>query len=221
MDNTSKPNSNSGEQFDKLCSYLIKKFSEDDSRKRSAKTREVLALVGRGMLMASLILAPKYTRFTYFKDENNPSWAEFNRYSKYYNLASLKRTLKRLERQKMVVVRQDLKEQSVELTDHGKKRVLKYAIDEFDIRKPDKWDGKWRLIIYDVADKKKGSRDILRSTLKTLGFLQLQKSVYLFPHPCGQEIEFLRAYYGLNKDVTMLVTSKIENDEAYRQYFGI
>ena len=75
--------------------------------------------------------------------------------------------------------------------------------------------------MYDISDRKKGSRDVLRDTLQRLGFLKLQESVYLFPYPCGDEIEFLRTYYRLDSDVTMLVTSKIEYDEAYRQYFGI
>lgn len=221
MDNNSTDGKSPEEQFKSLCSYLIKRYSEDESRKHSAKTREVLALIGKGMLIAGLLFVPKYSRFLSPKDENNPTWSEFNKYSKYYNLPILKKTLKRLQSQKMIIVKESAEKQIIELTEKGRTRILSYAVGEFDVRKQDKWDGKWRIIMYDVPDKKKGSRDVLRSTLQRLGFLKLQESVYLFPYPCGEEIEFLRTYYHLNDDVTMLVTSKIEHDGAYRQYFGI
>jgi len=221
MDKNIKDKQNLEDKFGDLCSFLVKRYSEDERRKRIAKTSEVLALVGKGLLLAGLIFAPRYSRFLSINDENNPSSQELYKYYKYYNLPSLKRTLKRLEKQKMIVVKETPEEQIVELTEKGKTRILRYAVGEFDVRKPDRWDGRWRIIIYDVPDKKKGSRDILRNMLHRMGFLKLQKSVYLFPFPCGEEIEFLRAYYGLDQDVTMLVTSKIENDEAYKQYFGI
>jgi len=212
---------NSVDQFQELCSQLVKRYTEEAREKRNAKTREVLAMVGKGLLFAGMIFAPKLSYAYKFHDENNPSWRELEKYSKYYNLTSLKRTLKRLEKQRMVVVKETPDEQVVELTEKGKTRVIKYAIGDFDIKKPDKWDGKWRIVIYDVSEKSKDIRDILRNTLKRLGFLKLQGSVYILPFPCEKEIRFLRAFYGLDSDVTMLVTSKIENDEAYRQYFAI
>lgn len=221
MDKKLQDKLDSKDQFARLCSYLAKRYSEDERRKRIAKTGEVLAMIGRGILFAGLLFSPRYSRLLSFKDENNPTWAELNKYSKYYNLPALRRTLKRLEKQKMVVIKETPEQQIVELTEKGKTRILRYAVGEFNIRKQDRWDGKWRIIIYDVSDKRKRSRDILRSTLQRMGFLKLQKSVYLFPFPCGEEIEFLRAYYGLDQEVTMLVTSKIENDDAYRKYFGI
>lgn len=220
MDKAS-PKDISVDQFQELCSQLVKKYSDEAKEKRDAKTREVLAMVGKGLLLAGMIFAPKLSYAVNFHDENNPSWKELEKYSKYYNLRSLRRTLKRLEKQRMVVVKETSDEQVVELTEKGKVRVIKYAIGDFDIKKPDKWDGKWRIVIYDVSEKNKDVRDILRSILKRLGFLKLQGSVYLLPYPCEREIRFLRAYYGLDNDVTMLVTSKIENDEAYKQYFAI
>ena len=221
IDSSSKNEKSSEERFRDLCSYLIKRYAEDESQKRTAKTREVLAVVGKGLLIAGLLFAPKYSRYLSANDANNPTWTEFNKYSKYYNLPLLKKTLKRLQNQKMIVVKETAEEQVVELTEKGRIKVLRYAIGEFDVKKQEKWDGKWRIIMYDVSDKKKSSRDILRNTLQKLGFLKLQESVYLFPFPCGDEIEFLRTYYRLNSDVTMLVTSRIEHDEAYRQYFGV
>ena len=41
------------------------------------------------------------------------------------------------------------------LTKFGKRRIIKYALDELSIEKPKQWDGRWRMIIYDVDEKRK------------------------------------------------------------------
>ena len=46
-----------------------------------------------------------------------------------------------------------------------------------------KWDGRWRMIIFDVPEKKRRYRDYLRQMLKTLGFKELQKSTWVTPYP--------------------------------------
>lgn len=43
------------------------------------------------------------------------------------------------------------------------------------------WDGKWRVVIFDIEEKKKVVRNFLRRKLVSLGFGQLQESVYISP----------------------------------------
>lgn len=61
----------------------------------------------------------------------------------------------------------------LKLTDTGKLEALlrKILLD-------DKWDGKWRIIIFDIPEKHKKIRDVLRSKLKTWGLVPWQKSVW-------------------------------------------
>jgi hypothetical protein len=54
-----------------------------------------------------------------------------------------------------------------------------------------------------------------------MGFYQMQESVYLFPHPCYDEVEFLRSFYGVGAMVKYLLVTKLEDDALYRQYFGV
>lgn len=42
-----------------------------------------------------------------------------------------------------------------------------------------KWDGRWRLVIFDIPEKNKTVRNLLRRKLKGWGFRQWQKSVWL------------------------------------------
>lgn len=46
-------------------------------------------------------------------------------------------------------------------------------------RKP--WDNKWRVVIFDINEKKRNQRNNLRFKLVSLGFGMLQKSVYISP----------------------------------------
>jgi hypothetical protein len=131
--------------------------------------------------------------------------------------------LRRLEKQKDVKLTA-LADGSVQvnLTDQGKARHLKYKLEDLadNFAKKD-WDGKWRIIIFDVAERKRDGRDSFRWVLKSLKFYQLQKSVYLTPYACEDEVEYLRNYFDLGPEVQMLIASKIENDQAYRMYFGL
>jgi DNA-binding transcriptional regulator PaaX len=99
--------------------------------------------------------------------------------------------------------------------------VLKFALESLRISKPDRWDGKWRMVFYDVADLQKGTRERLRGYLRAAGFYPLQKSVYLHAYPCEREIEFLKYYLGISSGVRVVIADKIENDAEFRAYFGV
>ena len=58
------------------------------------------------------------------------------------------------------------------------------------IRKPAKWDGKWRIVVFDIPENLRSIRQALREHLCRLQFYQLQKSVFVLPYECGDEIEF-------------------------------
>jgi len=51
-----------------------------------------------------------------------------------------------------------------------------------------KWDGKYRLVIFDIPEIKKGSRRWLREELYLLRYIQLQKSVFIGKYPLSQDI---------------------------------
>jgi DNA-binding transcriptional regulator PaaX len=131
--------------------------------------------------------------------------------------------LRRLEKQKEVTW-ETLPDGSVavKLTEKGKAKHLKYKLDEMEENFSKRsWDGKWRIIVFDVPEIKRVNRDAFRRFIKHLKFYQLQKSVYLTPYPCEDEVKYLRYYFDLGDNVQMLVTNDLENDAAYRLYFGL
>jgi len=92
------------------------------------------------------------------------------------------------------------KEKYVELTSKGKKRANELLIEDLKINRPQKWD-------------KKHNRDIFRERIINLGFIQIQKSVYVYPFECAQEIAFVANYLLVQKCVTIMISEIIQGEE--------
>lgn len=110
----------------------------------------------------------------------------------------------------------------ISLTKEGRKKAGKYQIDDLAIKTPSKWDGKWRILIFDIKDKQKLKREALRGKIKQLGLFQLQKSVWIYPYDFGKEIELLRSFFNLTQDeMQFIVACEMENSEKIKKYFKI
>ncbi|MFZ5845605.1 MAG: hypothetical protein ACOY0S_04010, partial [Patescibacteria group bacterium] len=131
------------------------------------------------------------------------------------------RTLRRLEQNKQIEIIEENGQQIIHLTKNGKRKILKYSLENLTIEKPKHWDGKWRLVLYDVPVSEKKLGDIIRQALKTLGFYAIQNSAYLFPYPCFNQVEFLREYYGLGDKVQYMLVEHIERDQAFKIFFHL
>ena len=110
----------------------------------------------------------------------------------------------------------------ISLTDKGKQKAGMLQIDALRIDKPKKWDGKWRVLIFDIGEKRKAYREAFRGKLMELGFIQLQKSVWMCPYPCSGEVEILRRFFGMpEKELRLLLVEDIGNDQEFRRMFVI
>ncbi len=126
-----------------------------------------------------------------------------------------------MAKQKIVDIKSDGESEIVTLTENGRMKILKYAMEDLEITKPDHWDGKWRIVLYDISNRKRYLAQLIRNNLLRFGFTAMQESVYIFPYPCDKQIEYLRCYYGLNKEIKYIIASHIEDEEAYKDYFGL
>lgn len=110
----------------------------------------------------------------------------------------------------------------ISLTKEGKKKAGRYQIDDLEIKKPKKWDGKWRILIFDVKDRDRIKREALRGKIKELGLYQLQKSVWVYPHPFYGELDLLRSFFNLTKyEMQFIVATSVENDWKAKKHFGL
>lgn len=110
----------------------------------------------------------------------------------------------------------------ISLTPEGKKAAGKYQINDLEIKRPKKWDGRWRILIFDIANRHKIKREALRGKIKQLGLYQLQKSVWVHPYDFKKEMALLREFFYLTKDEMQIITaSEIENDAEAKDFFGL
>ncbi|MBM2817700.1 MAG: phaN [Parcubacteria group bacterium] len=107
------------------------------------------------------------------------------------------------------------------LTKEGQKKALKFKLDEMEIKKPPKWDGEWRIVIFDIPEKLKKAREALRIKLKELGFLELQKSVFVLPYECEDEINFIMEVFLIRPFVRFVRAKSFTNEEQLKIKFGL
>ena len=107
------------------------------------------------------------------------------------------------------------------LTKQGKEKMLMYQIDEMKLKKPPNWDKKWRLIMFDIPHQYKKARDVFRLKLKNLEFYPIQKSVFITPYPCENEIDFLASVFDIRRFILVLYVSRFEGEEKLKHHFKI
>lgn len=193
---TSDPNADivlpSEETIIATAKYLLEKSPPEAKEVKYAPVRELLCRIGAGETV-------------------DP--AHLVKYNPYY----IQRTIARLLEQGFIEKSTD----GFQLTTRGKRWILKYTLEDLSVPKPAKWDGRWRLVIYDVARHKASLRTLFRTTLKRMGFHNLQESIWMYPYPCEKEIHFLRDFCGMGGDVIYIIAHKIENDRPLREHFGL
>ncbi len=141
---------------------------------------------------------------------------------KKYPPRKLSSTFYQLKKQGYVRIVKRKNQFYVHLTPEGKKKAGWFQINDLKIKKPKKWDGKWRIVIFDISQLKKFLRELFRGKLKELGFYPLQKSVWVCPYDCQAEIELLREFFGLSVDeVRLVVAEKIENEKDLKRIFKL
>ncbi|MEK7060372.1 MAG: CRISPR-associated endonuclease Cas2 [Patescibacteria group bacterium] len=87
--------------------------------------------------------------------------------------------------------------------------------------KKKRWNGRWRVIIFDVPERRRKTRDRLRETMERTGFARLQDSVWVFPYDCEDFIALLKAELKIGAAVLYMVVEHIENDKHLRAHFGL
>ena len=142
----------------------------------------------------------------------------FKRKIEDYKIA---RAAKRLQDDRLIILKElENGKFSVELSEKGKRKIKEIQFDGLTVKKPDFWDKKWRVVIFDIPDKyRRRSRDALRDKLKEIGFCQLQKSVWVFPYPCENEIQFLCELFNITPFVNIIVAESIYDDIKLKKYF--
>lgn len=174
--------------------------------KKGRKLNEASLRVLKALLEVGAL---SYLDFERMHKKNEIPWDHRSVFLKLYDL-----------RRSGYIKERDKKNQSFfHLTPKGKLKVLKYL--HLEKLKTGRWDGKWRVIIFDLPETIRKWRDYLRKELINLGFYPLQESVYITPHPVTGELDQLLKEWNLRKYFRYLTVSEIDNEYLLKQVFGL
>lgn len=107
------------------------------------------------------------------------------------------------------------------LTPDGKQKALELLFNSYKIQPKKKWDGMWRIVIFDIPNEKNRFRDVLRQRLENMGFFQMQRSVFVSPFECKNELDILCEVYDLWDFVNYFEAVFIDNEGDLRSFFGL
>lgn len=183
----------------------------------SQLTKDVLLYVA---MAGAITIAATSPSFTMHIIRNILDSKKFGKQIEKWKLA---RAIRRLKRNRLIILKEGIDGKcTVELTEQGKRKTKAIQLDSLSIPKPKTWDGKWRVVIFDIPEEKlRIGRDALRAKLQELGFLQLQKSVWVLPWPCENEILFLGELYNITPFINILTAEHIYDDIRLRKYFTL
>lgn len=129
-----------------------------------------------------------------------------------------------IERSRDRMIRQGLLRREgkyLRLTTRGEQVLRNLSLRDYQLSKPLRWDRKWRVIIFDIPEYRKGLRHKVRSTLTSIGFARLQDSVWVYPYDCEDLVTLLKADFKVGKDILYLIVDIIENDHVLRRHFEL
>jgi CRISPR-associated endonuclease Cas2 len=105
----------------------------------------------------------------------------------------------------------------LKLTSEGQLRIL---IKKAGVKK-ENWDGKWRVIMFDIPERARQDRNKFRALLKTNGFLKLQASVFISPYSLNSEaIQYLKET-GLIGYIRILRVDKMDDEDLFLKKFKL
>ncbi len=156
------------------------------------KTGDVLGFIlnRRPLKFLSTIENPVFRK--YRKERGVKEFAKLVYYAKRKNYIKVKN----LEGKKAII-----------LTKEGLSKALKASF--IVTGKKKRKDGKWTMLIFDVPEKHRKSRDLLRSVLHNLGYKIFQKSAWITPYDVSEKTEQLLQYYSLDEFVKIFLIEEI------------
>ncbi|MBI5799089.1 MAG: CRISPR-associated endonuclease Cas2 [Candidatus Yonathbacteria bacterium] len=190
----------------------FKNSSAHSGKRKSSLQKKILLLLYGGI---SLGLTRNPRQYFRIAQEMHREWKSIER-------DSLNRAIRSLYESKLVSTKDNHDGTlTLVLSKEGKRLALTYDIENIELKTPTQWDGRWRIVMFDVPEKYKRTRDALRMHLKNMGFYEFQKSVFVHPYPCAKEIEYITEFYQARRFVRFIVAAEIDNALELKRHFHL
>ena len=183
-----------------------------EKRIHSPVKRKVLLLLQAGVALSFAGTLPRQFRII---EELVEEWKSINR-------AYLYRIIRDFEDEQLVRIEEaEDGTRTVVLSERGKKRAFSFHIHTMVIPVPEKWDGLWHAVFFDIPEALKKTRRALRGKLYELGFYHWQKSVFVHPYPCRDQIDFLATFFNVRSYVRYATLTNVTQEAELLRHFRL
>lgn len=135
--------------------------------------------------------------------------------------AYINNVLSRLKRKGYVAFEGEGEQRRVRITSAGRAYFNKKRLALLHRPQRRRWDGYWRIVMFDIPESQRGVRHLIRKELAEIGFKKLQGSVWVSPDECEEYIKLLKADQRIGKRLIYLKTKDIEYGSTLKKYFSV
>lgn len=107
------------------------------------------------------------------------------------------------------------------VTEAGKRMLELESMRGKRAKKPKRWDGRWRVVLFDIPERHRSVRNCLRVFMQEYGFVRLQDSVWIYPYDCEDLIALAKANFRIGVDALYMIVEQLERDKHLREHFGL
>ena len=152
----------------------------------------------------SFILRRRRTMYDVLPGPKNPI---FEKYKKEMGAIRFSKLINYLKRNNYIKIKNLENKNAIIITKEGISKVLKasFKVEEKKKRK----DGKWIMLIFDVPEKYRKSRNLLTGILHNLDYKMFQQSVWITPYDVSDKTEKLLQFYSLDKFVKIFLIEEL------------
>ena len=169
----------------------------------TSKVNTLLKFFAGGAVLSVGFVAPNAVQLLdtkYFKSKKSNSAAETEEY---------KRLLRHMKRLKLINIEKLADGKSyVTLTDAGVDRLKEASLEDIEIPPAKSWDGKWRIVSFDIPAAQRHERYTFLHHLHRLGFVRSLQSMWVYPFECAKEVHELAVACGVSKHV-LIITGEL------------
>jgi len=182
---------------------------------KKSLTRDILLIAAAGPIILASLFLPNAPQMLKPLIKWHKNWGKIKR-------QRVKEAINRLNRKRLIELTQKGDNLYIEITENGRKLIKNFDYDNLVLPRLKKWDKKWRLVIFDIPEKKNKERRALSVKLKDLGFYPLQESVFIYPYDCRNEIDFICGFLDIDRYVNYCVVDTLDKKEGdLRKFFNL
>lgn len=182
--------------------------------RRGQLALKILYFVSVGAAIPAVLVAPNMAKVLFPLLRGFAKRLESRSYA-------LKKSLVKLKEDRFLRIEKRGDDYVLVLTEKGRTRVLRGKIETLRIPRPKHWDKKWRVILFDIPEQHKKAREALRQKLRELGFYHLQKSCFVYPFECRDEVDFISEFFGVFDHINYVVAESLGGEEELKKFFSL